>query len=542
MSTQWWRECVFYQIYPRSFADSNGDGIGDLKGILSRLDYLKWLGVGAVWLCPVYDSPNADMGYDIRDYERIMAEFGTMDDFDALLSGLHARGIRLIMDLVINHTSDEHAWFAESRASRDSARRDYYFWRDGCGGAEPNNWASAFTPSAWTYDEQTGQWYLHLFAEKQPDLNWENAAMREEVYGMVNRWFDRGVDGFRLDAISLIDKWPGLPDAAGDGRYVYPSEHVAFQPRLHAHLRELREKCFDGRDCMCVGETTFVTTETAKQLLDDGRELDLLFHFELVDLGCSPTKWDAGEVTAADFRRVMDTWQRAIDWNTLFLGNHDQPRAVSRFGDTSTDTLRVRSAKCFAAAAYLLRGTPFLYQGEELGMTNFPFTSPAQLRDIESLNLFSEAEKDGRADWAWRGILKKGRDHARTPMQWDESENAGFSSGGPWIAVNPNYREVNVRREMADPDSVLLFYRDLIALRAGSDALRQGTYRLLLPDDPQVFAYEREFGGERVRVYCNLSRDAAKCPEAAEGEILLANAPPHDGAMLPYECRVVRVG
>lgn len=522
MSAAWWKERVFYQIYPRSFQDSDGDGIGDIPGILSRLDYLKWLGIGAVWLCPVYDSPNADMGYDIRDYEKIMAEFGSMEDFDRLVSELHKRDIKLIMDLVVNHSSDEHAWFVESRKSRDNPCRDYYIWRDGREGKEPNNWASFFTSSAWTYDAQTEQWYLHLFSEKQPDLNWENPRLRGEIYGMMNRWFDRGVDGFRMDVISLLAKAPGLPDGKGEG-YVFAPEAFAFQPKLHEYLREMRQRCFDGRDCMCVGETTFVNTENANSVLADGRELDLLFQFDIMDIDGRDGKWNVIPFDLVRLKQIVARWQEAIDWNTLFWGNHDQPRVVSRFGSTVTEEARVQSAKMLAAAMYLLRGTPFLYQGEEIGMTNFPFTQPSQLRDVESINLLAQAEKDGRTDWAWNGILRKGRDNARTPMQWDATENAGFTDGAPWIGVNPNYPAVNVERAMADENSILHFYRRLIALRAGSETLKYGDFHMLLPDDPHVFAYERSLRGESVIVCCNFSDRPVPLPDGIGGETLLCS-------------------
>ena len=522
MSAAWWKERVFYQIYPRSFQDSDGDGIGDIPGILSRLDYLKWLGIGAVWLCPVYDSPNADMGYDIRDYEKIMAEFGSMEDFDRLVSELHKRDIKLIMDLVVNHSSDEHAWFVESRKSRDNPCRDYYIWRDGREGKEPNNWASFFTSSAWTYDAQTEQWYLHLFSEKQPDLNWENPRLRGEIYGMMNRWFDRGVDGFRMDVISLLAKAPGLPDGKGEG-YVFAPEAFAFQPKLHEYLREMRQRCFDGRDCMCVGETTFVNTENANSVLADGRELDLLFQFDIMDIDGRDGKWNVIPFDLVRLKQIVARWQEAIDWNTLFWGNHDQPRVVSRFGSTVTEEARVQSAKMLAAAMYLLRGTPFLYQGEEIGMTNFPFTQPSQLRDVESINLLTQAEKDGKTDWAWNGILRKGRDNARTPMQWDATENAGFTDGAPWIGVNPNYPAVNVERAMADENSILHFYRRLIALRAGSETLKYGDFHMLLPDDPHVFAYERSLRGERVIVCCNFSDRPVPLPDGIGGETLLCS-------------------
>ena len=532
MSEQWWKERAFYQIYPRSFQDSNGDGIGDIPGILSRLDYLKWLGIGAVWLCPVYDSPNADMGYDIRDYEKIMSEFGTLEDFDRLVEELHRRDIKLIMDLVVNHSSDEHAWFVESRKSRDNPYRDYYIWRDGKDGKEPNNWASFFTPSAWSYDEPSGQWYLHLFSEKQPDLNWENPKLREEVYAMINRWLDRGVDGFRMDVISALAKAPGLPDGKGEG-YVFTPEYFAFQPRLHDYLREMCRRCFDGRQCMCVGETTFVTTQNANSVVGDGRELDLLFQFDFMDVDGQDGKWNVIPFDLRKFKDILVRWQEAIDWNTLFWGNHDQPRVVSRFGSTATEALRVQSAKMLATAMYLLRGTPFLYQGEEIGMTNFPFRSEDELRDVESLNLLAQARKEGREAWAWNGILHKGRDNARTPMQWEDAPQAGFTTGQPWIAVNPNYHDINVRKAQADPNSILCFYRELLALRRRENALLRGTFRLLLPEHPQLLTYERVFDRDRVIVCCNFSSNPAVLPPEFTGSILLQSGI-RNGHMDPY--------
>lgn len=536
----WWKERVFYEIYPRSFQDSNGDGIGDLRGIISRLDYLQWLGVGAVWLCPIYDSPNADMGYDIRNYESVMAEFGTMEDFDELVTQLHRRDIKLVMDLVVNHTSDEHPWFLEARTAKDSPYRDYYIWRDGKDGREPNNWASFFTPSAWSYDETTAQWYLHLFSEKQPDLNWENPELRQEIYGMMNRWLDRGADGFRMDVISLLAKHPQLPDGKGSG-YVFSPEYFAFQPRLHDYLREMRRECFDGRDCMCVGETSFVTTQNAGSVVDDGRELDMLFQFDVMDMDSGETKWDARPFDLTRFKQIISAWQAAIGWNTLFWGNHDQPRLVSRFGCTRTETLRRRSATCLATAMYLLRGTPFLYQGEEIGMTNCPFPDISELRDVESLNLLRQAEESGRMDWAWRGVRSKGRDNARTPMQWDASPNGGFTGGTPWIMVNPNAREINVAAAIRDPDSVLHYYRALLALRRERDVLRYGDFSLLLQEHPQVFAYARTFEGQQIRIYCNFTDRDAPLPEAfCKEKVLLTNVNyEKTDVLLPYEAAVV---
>ena len=536
----WWKERVFYEIYPRSFQDSNGDGIGDLRGIISRLDYLQWLGVGAVWLCPIYDSPNADMGYDIRNYESVMAEFGTMEDFDELVTQLHRRDIKLVMDLVVNHTSDEHPWFLEARTAKDSPYRDYYIWRDGKDGREPNNWASFFTPSAWSYDETTAQWYLHLFSGKQPDLNWENPELRQEIYGMMNRWLDRGIDGFRMDVISLLAKHPQLPDGTGSG-YVFSPEYFAFQPRLHDYLREMRRACFDGRDCMCVGETSFVTTQNAGSVVDDGRELDMLFQFDVMDMDSGETKWDARPFDLMRFKQIISAWQTAIGWNTLFWGNHDQPRLVSRFGCTRTETLRRRSATCLATAMYLLRGTSFLYQGEEIGMTNCPFPDISELRDVESLNLLRQAAESGRVDWAWRGVRSKGRDNARTPMQWDASPNGGFTDGTPWIMVNPNAREINVAAAIRDPDSVLHYYRALLALRRERDVLRYGDFSLLLHEHPQVFAYARTFEGQQIRIYCNFTDRDAPLPEAfCKEKVLLTNVNyEKTDVLLPYEAAVV---
>lgn len=538
MRSAWWKERVFYQIYPRSFQDSNGDGIGDIQGIISRLDYLKWLGIGAIWLCPVYDSPNADMGYDIRDYEKIMSEFGTMEDFDRLLEEMHKRDIKLIMDLVVNHSSDEHAWFVESRKSKDNPYRDYYIWRDGNGEKEPNNWSSFFTPSAWSYDEATDQWYLHLFSEKQPDLNWENPKLRDEVYDMMNRWFDKGVDGFRMDVISLIAKAPGLPNGDGDG-YVFSDQYFAFQPKLHEYLREMRERCFDGRDCMCVGETTFVTTDNANSVVGDGKELDLLFQFDIMDIDGENGKWNVIPFDLLKLKKIISEWQNAIEWNTLFWSNHDQPRVVSRFGSTVTEEYRVQSAKMLATAMYLLKGTPFIYQGEEIGMTNFPFERESQLRDVESINLLKEAKKDSKAAWAWNGILHKGRDNARTPMQWDASENAGFTAGKPWIEVNPNYGQINVQSALDDPDSVVHFYRRLIALRNSSDVIKYGAFELLLPNHSQLFAYRRSSKEGSIIVCCNFSDCTVQLPRSVAGEVVI-NLGVDNYVMKPFGAIVLR--
>jgi len=550
MKQAWWKERVFYQIYPRSFMDGNGDGIGDLRGIITKLDYLKALGIGAVWLCPVYDSPNDDNGYDIRDYEAIMQEFGTMADFDALLDGLHARDIKLVMDLVVNHSSDEHAWFQKSRASRDNPYRDYYIWRDGKDGKTPNNWASFFAPSAWKFDEATKQYYLHLFSEKQPDLNWENPALRREIYAMVNRWFDKGVDGFRMDVINCIAKDEGLPDGDGGTNaegYTLAFEHFANRPKLYDYIRELRENCYAGRDCLCLGETPFTSPEEGKKLLDEKTGVfDMIFPFDLMEIDDGPNgKYDPAPWTPERFKRIVDVWQDATKhgWGSLFWSNHDQSRAVSRFGCTDTEELRVRSAKMLGVAMQLLRGTPFVYQGEELGMTNTPFPDENAIRDIEGLNALREARAAGRYEEAWRGVLFKGRDNARTPMQWSAENNAGFTAGEPWIMTNPNYETINAKAEEADSDSVLNFYKALIALRNGSKTLQYGDCEPLFKEHAQLFAYKRTMGGETYTIVCNMGKDSAELPDVPAGALLLANM--HVGEtdrMAPFEARVYRTG
>ncbi len=510
---KWWEETAVYQIYPRSFRDFNGDGIGDLKGIIEKLDYLKWLGIGAVWICPVYDSPNVDMGYDIRDYEKIMQEFGTMEDFLELLEELHKREMRLIMDLVVNHTSDEHMWFLEARKSKENPYRDYYIWRDGESDIPPNNWSSFFTPSAWSYEPVTKQWYLHLFSQHQPDLNWENPGMREAVYGMINRWLDLGVDGFRMDVVTLYAKDPAFPDSKEapnfDG-YSFGGNYFTAQPKLHEYLREMRERCFDGRDCMCVGEGTCVSSREAGELICDGRELDQIFQFDLMDIDGGKDKWDVIPFSLKRLKEIVEEWNQNLSWNTLFWSNHDQPRAVSRFGSVKTEEFRVRSAKMLGAAMHLLKGTSYIYQGEEIGMTNVEFQEESQLMDVESLNFLETARKNGVWQEAWASVLKKGRDNARTPMQWSDQPGAGFSESKPWIMVNPNYKTINVRKAYEDPDSILHFYRELIRLKTSSHALTYGEFHKQLWDHSQIFAYSREDEKERYLILCNMSDTLAE--------------------------------
>ncbi|WP_143416053.1 alpha-glucosidase [Geobacillus sp. E263] len=512
MERAWWKEAVVYQIYPRSFYDSNGDGIGDIRGIIAKLDYLKELGVDVVWLSPVYKSPNDDNGYDISDYREIMDEFGTMEDWEEMLEEMHKRGIKLVMDLVVNHTSDEHPWFIESRKSKDNPYRDYYIWRPGKDGKEPNNWESCFGGSAWEYDETTGEYYLHLFSKKQPDLNWENPKVRREVYDMMKFWLDKGVDGFRMDVINMISKTPGLPDGEPQEgkKYVSGSKYFMNGPRVHEFLQEMNREVLSKYDIMTVGETPGVTPREGILYTDPSRhELNMVFQFEHVDLDSGPGgKWDIRPWSLADLKTTMTKWQKELEgkgWNSLYLNNHDQPRAVSRFGDDGK--YRVESAKMLATFLHMMQGTPYIYQGEEIGMTNVRFPSIEDYRDIETLNMYKERVEEYGEDpqEVMEKIYYKGRDNARTPMQWDDSENAGFTTGTPWIPVNPNYKEINVKEALADPNSVFHYYKKLIQLRKQHDIIVYGTYDLILEDDPYIYAYTRTLGNEKLIVITNFS-------------------------------------
>lgn len=534
MSRNWWEERIVYQVYPRSFCDSNNDGIGDLKGIINKIDYLSSLGIGAIWLNPIYDSPNDDMGYDIRDYEKIMEEFGTMEDFDELLEKLHQKDIKLIMDLVVNHTSDEHYWFKKSSSDTKNKYSDYYIWKD-----KPNNWASFFLPSAWSFSDTRKQWYLHLFSNKQPDLNWENENVRKDVYSMINRWLDKGVDGFRMDVINLIAKADGLPNGEGEGN-VFSPEYFAMQPKLHDYLREMRQTCFVGRDCLCVGETPFVNEKNAHTLIDEGRQLDMIFQFDLMDMDSGEDKWHIKPFNVKTFKSILSKWQNTLEWNSLFLSNHDQPRSVSRFGDVSTKEYRVRSAKMLGTAVHLLRGTSFIYQGEELGMANVPFSGVDELRDIESLKFYENAQDK---EWAFESILKKGRDNARTPMQWNDSKYAGFSQTKPWIDVNPDYIEFNVENEEKQEDSVLNYYKKLIKLKTTNKVIIEGEFKLILEDSESLFIYDRILGEEKIRVICNMTDQKLKIDNQPFKEIILSNIDVKNvdkNLLLPYEARVLR--
>ncbi len=511
MKRTWWKEAVIYQIYPRSFMDSNGDGIGDLKGITSRLDYLKYLGIDVIWLSPVYQSPNADNGYDISDYQAIMEEFGTMEDFDEMLDSAHKRGIRIVMDLVVNHTSDEHRWFMESRSGKDNPYRDYYIWREGKDAeTPPNNWGSCFGGSAWQYDETTAMYYLHLFSKKQPDLNWDNPDVRKKVFDMMTWWCDKGIDGFRMDVISLISKTKEMPDGKINGFYGDYGPYCVHGPNVHRYLQEMNEKVLSKYDIMTVGETPGVTPGLAKQYAgEDTHELNMVFQFEHVDTAGKYGKWTDEKMPLKKLKDIMSRWQTELygeAWNSLFWDNHDQPRAVSRFGDDRPQ-YRDAAAKMLATCLHMMQGTPYVYQGEELGMTNYPFQSPADFRDIESINAYREWCESGKAahEDFWPCMLFISRDNARTPVQWDDSKNAGFTSGTPWIPVNPNYTEINAKAETADPDSVFHYYKKLIALRKQNPIIVYGKYEPLLKDSEELFVYTRTLGGEKLFVACNFT-------------------------------------
>ncbi len=524
MEKTWWKESVVYQIYPRSFNDSNGDGVGDIKGITEKLDYLKDLGIDVIWLSPVYQSPNDDNGYDISDYRAIMDEFGTMDDWEEMLQEVHARGMKLIMDLVVNHSSDEHNWFEESRKSKDNPYRDYYIWREGKEGKEPNNWEAAFSGSAWDYDETTEEYYLHLFSKKQPDLNWENPELRQEVYDMMQWWLDKGIDGFRMDVINFISKVPELPDAPNpnEKRYVHGGEYFMNGPRIHEYLKEMNEKVLSHYDVMTVGEMPGVdVAEAQNYTADDRNELNMVFQFEHVDLDSGDGKWDVQPLKLKDLKGTFTKWQKGLEgagWNSLYLNNHDQPRMVSRFGNDTT--YRVESAKMLATFLHTLQGTPYIYQGEELGMTNVHFDSIDEYKDIETLNMYKEKVEQDKEDpdKIMQAIYKKGRDNARTPMQWDDSLHAGFTSGNPWIKVNPNYKEINAEAAVGDRDSVFHYYKELIRLRKENPILVYGQYDLIFEDHEQIYAYTRRYEGETVLVILNFSDQESEfvLPEGLE--------------------------
>jgi len=542
----WWKKSVVYQIYVRSFQDSNHDGVGDINGITSRLDYLKKLGVDVIWLTPIYESPNDDNGYDISDYRKILPEYGTMDDFENLLNEAHSKGIKLVMDLVFNHTSDEHQWFIESQKSKDNPYRDYYIWKDPKNGDVPSNWTSCFQGSAWELDEKTNQYYLHLFSKKQPDLNWQNPKVRQECYDIMNYWVDKGVDGFRLDVINIISK--------DEDKYYVDSDIKGHQvcvngPHIHEYLQEMNKKVLSRKPLLSVGETPAVTIEDGKKFAPlDNSELSMIFQFELMNVdGAEENKWTDRKYQLLDLKKIMSRWQVGLyqkAWNSLFWGNHDQPRSVSRFGDTSTETYRDKSAKMLGICLHMMQGTPYIYQGEELGMTNVPFQSLEDYRDIDSLNSYKqlvEIDKSVKHEDMMRYMRKSSRDNARTPMQWDTTTNAGFSDKHPWIMVNPNYININAENELQNKDSIFYTYCKLIQLRKEYEIITEGSYELIMKDDVKVYAYKRIWKNQELIVYCNFTdqiSDYDKEHLLPDAKILISNYKDIDEQLRPYEAIV----
>lgn len=552
MEKNWWKEAVVYQVYPRSFKDSNGDGIGDINGITQKLGYLKELGIDVIWLSPVYDSPNDDNGYDIRDYYQIMREFGTMEDFTSLLEKAHQNGIRIVMDLVVNHTSDENQWFVESRSGKESPYRDYYIWRDPVNGHEPSNWGSCFGGSAWEYESDTQQYYLHLFSKKQPDLNWENAQVRGKIYEMMRWWLDKGVDGFRMDVISLISKKKNFPDGVpGINGYASFNE-AANGPHVHEYLQEMRKEVLSHYDTLTVGECSGVTLEeAAKYASENESELNMVFQFELMDLDADPvtgSKWTDRKMELAEIRKVMSKWQNGLDgiaWNSLFWDNHDQPRIVSRLGEEGA--YREVSAKMLATCLHMMQGTPYIYQGEELGMTNMEFHSLADFRDLDSINAYHELVEEKKimtAEQMLRALSRKSRDNARTPMQWDDTEQAGFTNGTPWISVNPNFRKINAAEELKNENSVFAYYKKLIQLRKKYPVIVYGHYKLLDDQNQDIYVYTRSLCEQELLVVCNFTNKEIlyEVPEEFRTEpVLITNYHSQKtGYLRPYEA-IVRI-
>ncbi len=533
MEKKWWKESVVYQIYPKSFKDSNGDGIGDIKGIIEKLDYLKELGVNVLWISPMLESPQDDNGYDISDYRRIYEDYGTMEDYEEMLSEAHKRDIKVLMDLVVNHTSDEHNWFIESRKSKDNPYRDYYIWKDPVNGKEPNNWGGVFGGSAWEYDEKTQMYYLHLFSKKQPDLNWENEKVRREVYDMMTFWCEKGIDGFRMDVISMISKNQAFPDGeVKNGLYGDFNPYCVHGPRIHEFLQEMNKEVLSRYDIMTVGETSGVTIEEAQKYAgEDRNELNMVFQFEHVEDACGDHgKWTTAKFNFRDFKKTMIKWQEELQgkaWNSLFLGNHDQPRSVSRFGNDNP-AYRETSAKMLATCLHMMQGTPYVYQGEELGMTNAYFDKLEDYRDIESINFFTELTEAGimTPEYMMKCLMLRSRDNARTPMQWNDSVQGGFTSGEPWIRINPNYKEINAVQQLGDPDSVFHYYQKLIRLRKEKDIIVYGSFEALCRDDDKIFAYTRKLDQKKLLTVCNFSDQDAEMEipeEFAGAQCLITN-------------------
>ena len=550
MNKVWWKEAVAYQIYPRSFMDSNGDGIGDLNGIILKLDYLKALGIDVIWVSPFYKSPNDDCGYDISDYKDIMDEFGTMEDFDRLLEEVHKRGMKLIADLVINHTSDEHPWFIESRSSVDHPKRDWYIWRDGKNGEEPNNWESIFSGSAWEYDENTGQYYMHLFSKKQPDLNWENAEVREALYEMVNWWLDKGIDGFRVDAISHIKKEEGLTDMPNPHALKYVSsfdKHMNVEG-IHPLLDDLKANTFDKYDIMTVGEANGVKIEDAHLWVgEEEGKFNMVFQFE--HLGLWKDNGDQG-TDVRQLKKILTKWQKGLEgvgWNALYIENHDLARIVSTLGDDQN--YWKESATSLGMMYFMMKGTPFIYQGQEIGMTNVQFDKVEDYQDVQSTGLYySKLEQGMIHEDIMEIIWATARGNSRTPMQWSHEANGGFTTGTPWLAVNPNYQTINVEAQEEDPDSILNFYKEMIALRKSEDIFVYGTYDLVFEDHQEIYAYIRTLGEKRVLILCNLTNKQTSINlekiTVSTDQLLLSNIPVEEHESIqeltlkPFEARI----
>ena len=538
------KDAVVYQIYPKSFMDANGDGMGDLRGVISKLDYLKELGIDVIWLNPCYKNSGVDGGYDISDYQAIAPELGTMEDFDELLEQAHRRSIRIVMDLVVNHTSTEHAWFVESRSSKDNPKRDFYVWRPPFEGREPNQMRSCFSGPAWEKDEATGEYYLHIFAREQADLNWENEEVRREVYRMMRWWFDKGIDGFRMDVIDMIGKPPEMLQSDGG-----PHRSSSCGPREHEFLREMNREALSHYDVMTVGEAGSVTVEQALSYAAlDGSELSMMFQFEHVECDAGKdTKWSTGPMDLVKLKGILNRWQTGLHgkaWNSLYWNNHDQPRAVSHFG-CDDEAFRVRSAKAVGACLHMLQGTPYIYQGEELGMTNYPMHDISESKDVEAINAWQELvveQKRFTPEEMMACIRYKGRDNARTPMQWTAGANAGFTAGTPWMPVNPNHTYINAESQVGDPDSVFSFYQQLIRLRKTLPIVTEGDFTLLMADDPKVFAYLRRWNGQTLQVACNFSCEPSTLMGEAvtRGELLLGNYKDAGEAdtLRPWEARI----
>ena len=559
MNKKWWKESIVYQIYPRSYKDTNNDGIGDLLGVIEKLDYIKDLGVNVIWLGPVYRSPNDDNGYDISDYINIMPEFGTMEQFDKLLDEMHKRDLKLVMDLVVNHSSDEHEWFERSKESKDNEYSDYYIWRDpkvGMNGEKmpPNNWVSFFSGPAWEYCSQRDQYYLHLFSKKQPDLNWENEVVRKEIYDIMKFWLDKGIDGFRMDVINLISKVQGLPDGyMHDG--LIGAENFFNGPRFHEFMGEMNKEVLSKYDCMTVGETPGVDpVEALRTVGEDRKELNMLFQFEHMGIDSQPQgKWWSKEWTLQDLKENVRRWQYVFEnggWNSNYLMNHDQPRAVSRFGNDNK--YRKESAKMLATFTMCLPGTPYVYQGEEMGMTNVNFHNMSEIKDIESINYYNEQLNKGFSDEVLMNQIRRiGRDNSRTPMQWDQSDNAGFTKGNPWIKINENYTEINVEEAQNDENSILNYYKKLTRLRTSSEALNYGEFLEVFNEDSQVFGFYRKYNNENILVLLNFSdrntniNVVSEIDSLSNGnyEILLSNynRTSMESALSPYEVYILKV-